>query len=334
VLYEVTPFGNIKPAALHRLPRQLLPVWVSRAEREYRRRRRGGTAAAPHRRGRFLRRYNIPAGTRPLLRGSRILDFAEAARRFGRMGGFAHLATLVKRLRASRPHAPAARRRRFLAGLGDRALTQGRDMIAASRELGVELMTAHWEFTYGEKRMQEGVKELAPIEFLAQNVKTTDFEEAVFKPWVMRESKGVPFAVIGQAFPYVPIAHPRRFVENWTFGIQERELQKHVEEARAKGAQAVVLLSHNGMDVDLKLASRVRGIDAILGGHTHDGVPLPLVVKNPGGQTIVTNAGSNGKFLGVLDLDVKGGKVSDFRYRLLPVFSELIPSGRFHAKPD
>src|SRR5439155_24304255 len=157
---------------------------------------------------------------------------------------------------------------------------------------------------------EQGVKELAPIEFLAQNVKTTDFEEAVFKPWVMRESKGVPFAIIGQAFPYVPIAHPRRYVENWTFGIQERELQKHVEDARAKGAQAVVLLSHNGMDVDLKLASRVRGIDAILGGHTHDAVPAPVLV----GSTLVTNAGSNGKFLGVLDLDVKGGKVAAYQY--------------------
>jgi sulfur-oxidizing protein SoxB len=167
--------------------------------------------------------------------------------------------------------------------------------------------------------------ELGKIEFLAQNVKTSDFEEPVFKPYVMREAKGVAFAVIGQAFPYVPIAHPHRFIEGWTFGIQERELQKLVEEARGKGAQAVVLLSHNGMDVDLKLASRVRGIDAILGGHTHDGVPAPVVVKNPGGQTLVTNAGSNGKFLGVLDLDVKGGKVSDYRYRLLPVFSNLIP---------
>jgi len=254
------------------------------------------------------------------------LDFAEAARRYGRMGGFAHLATLVKRLRGSRPHALLLDGGDSWQGSATALWTQGRDMIAASRALGVELMTGHWEFTYGSKRIEEGVKEIAPIEFLAQNVKTSDFEEPVFKPYVMRESKGVPFAVIGQAFPYVPIAHPRRFVENWTFGIQERELQKVVDAARGKGAQAVVLLSHNGMDVDLKLASRVRGIDAILGGHTHDGVPGAIPVKNPGGQTLVTNAGSNGKFLGVLDLDVKGGRVSDFRYRLLPVFSSLLPA--------
>src|SRR6185436_14804883 len=144
----------------------------------------------------------------------------------------------------------------------------------------------------------------------------------VFKPYAMRESKGVRFAVIGQAFPYVPIAHPRRFVEGWTFGIQERELQKLVEEVRGKGAQAVVLLSHNGMDVDLKLAARVRGIDAILGGHTHDGVPAPVLV----GRTLVTNAGSHGKFLGVLDLQVGRGGVTDHKYRLLPVFSDLLPA--------
>jgi sulfur-oxidizing protein SoxB len=136
----------------------------------------------------------------------------------------------------------------------------------------------------------------------------------------------VPVAVIGQAFPYTPIANPRYFVPEWTFGIQDEALQKVVDTARAKGAQVVVLLSHNGMDVDLKLAGRVRGIDAILGGHTHDGVPQPVPVRNAGGTTLVTNAGSNGKFLAVLDLEVKGGRVADWRYRLLPVFSRLLPA--------
>ena len=203
--------------------------------------------------------------------------------------------------------------------------TRGQDMIDAQKQLGVDLMTAHWEFTYGEKRVQEAVKSLAPIEFLAQNVKTADFNDPVFKPYVMREMNGVPFAIIGQAFPYTPIANPRHFVADWTFGIQEAELQKIVDEVHAKGARAVVLLSHNGMDVDVKLASRVRGIDAILGGHTHDGVPVPLIVANPGGKTVVANSGSNGKFLSVLDLEVKGTGVTDFRYRLLPVFSNLLP---------
>ena len=137
---------------------------------------------------------------------------------------------------------------------------------------------------------------------------------------------GVKVAVIGQAFPYTPIANPRYMVANWTFGIQEDNMQKMVNEVRAKGAKVVVLLSHNGMDVDLKMASRVTGIDAIMGGHTHDGVPTPVKVKNASGVTLVTNAGSNGKYLGVLDFKVDAGNISDFRYKLLPVFSEMIPA--------
>jgi sulfur-oxidizing protein SoxB len=180
--------------------------------------------------------------------------------------------------------------------------------------------------TYGAQRVQEAIaKDLkGHIELVAQNVTTADFGDPVFPPFVMREINGVPVAIIGQAFPYTPIANPRYFVAEWTFGIQEERMQKHVDEARARGARVVVLLSHNGMDVDLKLARRVRGVDAILGGHTHDGVPAPSVVENGGGKTLVTNAGSNGKFLGVLDFDVRGGKVVDFRYKLLPVFANLL----------
>ncbi len=260
------------------------------------------------------------------------LDFAEAARRYGRIGGFAHLATLVKGLRALRPGALLLDGGDSWQGSATSLWTQGRDMIQASRALGVDVMTGHWEFTYGAERVQAAVaKELGPIEFVAQNVKTADFEDPVFKPWVMREQNGVPVAIVGQAFPYTAIAHPRRFVSEWTFGIQETQLQRTVEAARAAGAQVVVLLSHNGMDVDMKLAGRVRGIDAILGGHTHDAVPAPLVVKNAGGRTLVTNAGSNGKFLAVLDLDVKAGRVADYRYRLLPVFSDFVPADRAMA---
>jgi hypothetical protein len=206
--------------------------------------------------------------------------------------------------------------------------TKGQDMVDASKLLGVDVMTGHWEFTYGQARVKQVVDNdfKGKVEFLAQNVATTDFNDPVFSPYTLREINGVTIAIVGQAFPYTPIANPRHFVPEWTFGIQEVELQKRVDEARAKGAQAVVLLSHNGMDVDLKLATRVTGIDAILGGHTHDAVPQPLEVKNAAGMTLVTNAGSNGKFLGVLDLDVRGGKVQGIKYRLLPVFSNLLPA--------
>jgi sulfur-oxidizing protein SoxB len=256
------------------------------------------------------------------------IDFAHAARRFGRAGGFAHLASLVKHVRAQRPGALLLDGGDSWQGSATSLWTRGQDMIEASRLLGVELMTGHWEFTYGAARVKEAIaKDLGPIEFIAQNVRTADFGDPVFKAYVMREMRGVPVAIIGQAFPYTPIANPRHFVAEWTFGIQEESLQKCVDEARSKGAQAVVLLSHNGMDVDLKLASRVTGIDIILGGHTHDAVPEPVPVANRSGTTLVTNAGSNGKFLAVVDLDVRDKKVRGCRYRLLPVFADLI-------KPD
>jgi sulfur-oxidizing protein SoxB len=200
-------------------------------------------------------------------------------------------------------------------------------------------MTGHWEFTYGEQALRDNLERFKG-EFLAQNVFLTEeaaFNDAaafdkttgrVFKPSTIREIGGHRVAIIGQAFPYVPIAHPKRFTPDWTFGIREEELQKHVDALRgADKVDAVILLSHNGMDVDLKLASRVTGIDVILGGHTHDAVPQPIAVRNPSGTTLVTNAGSNGKFLGVLDLALDKGKVSDVKYHLLPVYSELL-------KPD
>jgi len=257
------------------------------------------------------------------------LDFERAARRYGKVGGFAHLATLVKRLKASRPGALLLDGGDTWQGSATALWSRGADMVEAATQLGVNLMTGHWEFTLGAERVKEladGPLKGAGIEFIAQNVRTADFGDEVFKPWVLREINGVPVAIVGQAFPYTPIANPRYFTPDWSFGIREAELQKTVDDARAKGAQAVVLLSHNGMDVDLKLASRVTGIDAILGGHTHDGVPLPVWVGNRGGQTMVTNAGSNGKFLGVLDLRVAAGRVAELRYRLLPVFSNLLPA--------
>ena len=250
------------------------------------------------------------------------LDFAQAARRYGKVGGFAHLATLIGRLRADRPQALLLDGGDSWQGSATSLWTKGADMIGAQRRLGVDYTTGHWEFTYGAQRVQQAVRELAPVEFLAQNVKTTDFEERVFKPYALRSLNGAALAIVGQAFPYTPIANPRYFVADWTFGIQESALQKTVDEARSKGAQIVVLLSHNGMDVDLKLAQRVRGIDVILGGHTHDGVPAPVVIR----ETLVTNAGSHGKFLAVLDLDVRGGTIREWRYRLLPVFANLLPA--------
>jgi len=273
----------------------------------------------------FLKANKIASGTRDA-HAFTYLDFTAAAQQYGKMGGFAHLSALIKQLKSSRPGALLLGGGDTWQGSGTALWTQGQDMVDAALALGVDVMTAHWEMTLGEKRVMEIVQKdfQNKISFVAQNITTSDFGDEVFEPYVIREMNGVAVGIIGQAFPYTPVANPRYFTPNWTFGIQEQNLQKTIDQVRQKGAKAVVLLSHNGMDVDLKLASRVRGLDAILGGHTHDGVPIPVKVKNAGGVTLVTNAGSNGKFLGVLDFDVKGGRVADFRYKLLPIFSNLI----------
>jgi sulfur-oxidizing protein SoxB len=236
------------------------------------------------------------------------------------------MSTLVKRMKASRPGALLLDGGDTWQGSATSLWTNAQDMVDACKLLGVDVMTGHWEFTYGMERVKEILEKdfKGKLDFVAQNVKTNDFGDQVFNPYVIREINGVKCAIIGQAFPYTPIANPRYMVADWAFGIQDENMQSMVDEARGKGAKVVVVISHNGMDVDLKMASRVRGIDAIMGGHTHDGVPVPVIVKNAGGKTIVTNAGSNGKFLGVLDFEVKDGRVSDFRYKLLPVFSNML----------
>jgi len=324
-IYDVVPFGNVGLLHYTDCHAQLLPVYFREPSVNL-----GVGAAAgrpPHLVGEYLLKYfGIAPGTRAA-HAFTYLDFTNAARAFGHVGGFAHLATLVKMLRATRPGALLLDGGDAWQGSATSLWTKGQDMVDAQKLLGVDVTTGHWEFTYGADRVKEIVEKdfAGKIDFVAQNVKTADFGDPVFKSYVMREINGVPVAIVGQAFPYTPIANPRYFVPEWTFGIREEEMQQVVDEARAKGAHVVVLLSHNGMDVDLKLASRVSGIDAILGGHTHDGVPQPTLVANRGGKTLVTNAGSNGKFLAVLDFDVKSGKVADYRYRLLPVFSALLP---------
>ncbi|HEY2336831.1 MAG TPA: thiosulfohydrolase SoxB [Burkholderiales bacterium] len=303
-LYRVPRYGNVSLLHITDTHAQLLPTYFREPEGED-----------------FLKKYRLQRGSRPAYAHTH-LDYETLARRYGKIGGFAHLAALLKRLRASRPGALTLDGGDSWQGSATSLWTQGADMIGAQRLLGVHFSTGHWEFTYGAARVRSAVeRELTPMEFLAQNVRTADFEEPVFKPYALRLVNHQPVAIIGQAYPYTPIANPRHLVPNWTFGIQEKRLQGVIDQARGKGARAVVLLSHNGRDIDLKLASRVRGLDAILGGHTHDALPEPVKI----GATLVTNAGCNGKFVGVLDLQVGSSGVTGARYHLLPVFSNLIP---------
>ena len=326
--YDLARFGNVHLLHMTDCHAQLKPIYFREPNVNI------GVANSigqpPHLVGeKLLKHFGIKPGGAEA-HAFTFLNFDKAARKYGKVGGFAHLATLVKQLKAGRPGALLLDGGDTWQGSATALWTKGQDMVEAALELGVDIMTGHWEFTLGDKRVKEIVEKdfAGKIDFIAQNVQTTDFGDQVFPPYVMREMNGVSVAIIGQAFPYTPIANPRYFTPEWSFGIKEAEMQKVVNEVRSKGAAVVVLLSHNGMDVDLKLASRVTGIDAILGGHTHDGVPKPVSVKNRNGTTLVTNAGSNGKFLGVLDFDVKNNKIVDFKYRLMPVFANLLPADK------
>ena len=282
--YDSPSFGNLCLLHFTDCHAQLLPVYFREPSANIG--VAGGANRPPHLVGEaLLKRFGIAPGSREAYAFTH-LDFTAAARRYGKLGGFAHLATLVKKLRAERKASVLLDGGDTWQGSATSLWTRGQDMIEAQKLLGVEVTTGHWEFTYGEERVKEVLaKDFAGrIEFLAQNVETEDFGDPVFKPYTLRSVGGVPVAIVGQAFPYTPIAHPRRFVADWRFGI-----------------------------------------DVILGGHTHDGVPAPIAVGNAKGRTLVTNAGSNGKFLGVLDLEVRAGRISGHRYRLLPVFADLLP---------
>ena len=263
------------------------------------------------------------------------LDFNQHAQEFGKFGGYAYLKTLIDTLKSQ------ANNKCLLLDGGDTwqgsglsLLENGKDMVKASNLLGVDVMTGHWEFTFGEEIFLENLKKFNG-DFVAQNISLT--EEAIFdgleavddnnhfqKPYVIKTINGLRVAVIGQAFPYTPIANPQRLIPNLTFGIRDSELQELINHIKNKEKPSlIVMLSHNGVDVDKKMASKVSGIDIILGGHTHDVLPKPVIVKNNSNSTLVFNSGCNGKFISMLDLNVRGNSFS-YKYKLLPVLSNQI----------
>ncbi len=267
----------------------------------------------------FLKAFKLDAKS-PLAHALTFNDFTELAAKYGRMGGLDRISTIIKAIRGERPD------RTLLLDGGDTwtnswtALqTKGQDMVDAMNVLAPDAMTGHWEFTLGEARVKELTEKLG-FPFLAQNVRDKEFEDPVFPAQKMFERGGARIAVIGQALPFTPIANPRWLIPNWTFGIREPEMQKEVDAAKAAGADLIVLLSHNGFDVDRKMAGRINGINVILTGHTHDAIPEVTKV----GNTLLVASGCHGKFVSRLDLDVRDKQIKGFRYRLIPVFSDAI----------
>jgi sulfur-oxidizing protein SoxB len=318
-LLAFEPLGNVTLLHVADVHGQLMPVYFREPSSNL------GVGEArglpPHITGKdYLTRFGIPEKSAAAY-ALTPEDFTALAQSYGRIGGLDRMATAVKAVRAQR----GEDRVLLLDGgdtwqgsLGANA-TRGQDMADCFKLLKPDAMTGHWEFTYGTDRVKELVDSLG-FPFLALNVRDTEWQEPVFPPYKLFEKGGVKVAVLGQAFPYTPVANPGWMIPTWSFGIREEDVRANVEKARREGAQLVVLLSHNGFDVDHKLAGRVPGIDVILTGHTHDALPEAVKV----GKTLMIASGSHGKFLSRLDLDVQNGAVKDFRYKLIPLFADAI----------
>ena len=317
-LLRFEPLGRITLLHFSDIHGQLMPVYFREPSINI------GVGAVrgllPHVTGRkLLDLYGIPAGS-PEAYALTSEDFVALSRNYGRIGGLDRMATLIKAIRAERPG------KTILLDGGDTwqgsytsLKTRGADMVKAMNALGVEAMTAHWEFTYGAERVLELIDQLE-FPFLAGNVRDTSWDEPVFEAVKIFERAGLRIAVIGQAYPYTPIANPRYLIPDWSFGIREDQIRERVNAVRAAGVDLVVLLSHNSFDIDRKLASRVGGIDVIFTAHTHDALPQAMTV----GNTLLVASGSHGKFLSRLDLDVRGRRIAAYRYKLIPVFADVI----------
>ena len=317
-LLRFAPLGQVTLIHMTDLHGQLMPMFFREASAKI------GVGEArdrlPHITGEaFLAEFGLARGT-PFAHALTDLDFADLAKRFGPMGGAERMATIIKAIRAERPG------RCLLLEGGDtwqgawtNLQTKAADMVAVQKALGVEAMVGHWEFTYGADRVTELAKGLG-FPFLGGNIQDREWNEDVFPDHAMFERGGVKIGVIGQAFPYTPIANPAWMFPDWEFGIKAEKIAARVQAAREAGAALVVLLSHNGFEVDRKLATRVPGIDVILTGHTHDAMPRPVQI----GRTLLIATGASGKFISRLDLDVQGGRVAGYRHALIPVFSNSI----------
>lgn len=281
--------------------------------------------------GDFLKHFGLQSGS-PLAYAHTMVDYVNLAKAYGKLGGLDRTATLVKAIRAERGNDKVL----FLDG-GDTwqgsytsLKSNGQDMVDCMKLLKPDAMVGHWEFTFGQERVEEILEDMG-YPFLASNIVDNEWEDPVFESTAFFEKGGVKVAVIGQAMPYTPIANPRWMIPDWSFGIRPETLQANVDAAKQSGAEVVVLLSHDGFDVDQKLASVVSGIDVILTGHTHDAIPQAIKI----GDTLLLSSGSHGKYLGRIDLEVKNGKVVDYASNLIPVFSDVIePDAEMKAKID
>ena len=318
-LLNFDTFGNVTLIHVTDIHAQMKPIYFR--EPEINLGVGGARGQMPHITGAdFRRAYGIADGS-PSHYALTYNDFSALAGTYGRVGGLDRVATVINAIRADRPDALLLDGGDTWHGSYTCYHTEGQDMVNVMNALNPDAMTFHWEFTLGSERVQEIVENL-PFAALGQNIFDAEWDEPteLFPPYKMFERGGTKIAVIGQAFPYMPIANPGWMFPEYSFGIRDERMQEMVDEVRDLGAEVVVVLSHNGFDVDKKMASRVSGIDVILSGHTHDALPEPVLVN----ETIIVASGSNGKFVSRVDLDVRDGRMMGFKHKLIPIFSDVI----------
>jgi len=318
-LLNFDTFGNVTLIHVTDIHAQMKPIYFR--EPEINLGVGGARGQMPHITGAdFRRAYGISDGS-PSHYALTYNDFSALAGTYGRVGGLDRVATVINAIRADRPDALLLDGGDTWHGSYTCYHTEGQDMVNVMNALNPDAMTFHWEFTLGSERVQEIVENL-PFAALGQNIFDAEWDEPtdLFPPYKMFERGGTKIAVIGQAFPYMPIANPGWMFPEYSFGIRDERMQEMVDEVRDMGAEVVVVLSHNGFDVDKKMASRVSGIDVILSGHTHDALPEPVLVN----ETIIVASGSNGKFVSRVDLDVRDGRMMGFKHKLIPIFSDVI----------
>jgi sulfur-oxidizing protein SoxB len=318
-LLEFDTYGNVSLIHITDIHGQLKPIYFREPEINL------GVGSAlgqvPHITGaNFRKMYGINDGS-PSHYALTHNDFSALAQQYGRVGGLDRVATVIKAIRADRPDAILLDGGDTWHGSYTCHHSQGQDMVNVMNALKTEAMTFHWEFTLGSDRVHEIIDTL-PFPALGQNIFDAEWDEPAdyFKPYTFFERGGSKIAVIGQAFPYMPIANPGWMFPEYSFGIRDENMQAMVDEVRGLGAELVVVLSHNGFDVDKKMASIVSGIDIILSGHTHDALPEPVLIN----ETVIVASGSNGKFVSRVDLDVRNGKMMGFKHKLIPIFSDVI----------
>ena len=318
-LLKFDTYGNVSLIHITDIHGQLKPIYFR--EPEINIGVGNATGQVPHITGaQFRKMYGINDGS-PSHYALTHNDFSALAKEYGRLGGLDRVATVIKAIRADRPDAILLDGGDTWHGSYTCHHTQGQDMVNVMNALNTEAMTFHWEFTLGSDRVHEIIDTL-PFPALGQNIFDAEWDEPAeyFKPYTFFERGGSKIAVIGQAFPYMPIANPGWMFPEYSFGIRDENMQAMVDEVRGLGADLVVVLSHNGFDVDKKMASIVTGIDLILSGHTHDALPEPVLIN----KTVIIASGSNGKFVSRVDLDVRNGQMLGFKHKLVPIFADVI----------